>query len=271
MNQRRLAGALISAGLGLAAAVFNAPATRPARAQNAVEAGAPAPNSPDEPMAAALSLARSAEFLDAIALDWTRKRQCGTCHTNYAYLIARPALGASGSPALDEIRSFFEGRVAHWDDDAKGAKPRWDTEVVATAVTLALNDAATTGTLHPLTRRALDRMWTLQKPEGAWDWLKCDWPPLEHDDYYGAVFAAVGVGHAPGDYARSETAQAGLARLRRYLQDTPPPDLHHATFLLWAAQKLDGLMTPEASARAIARLRERQRSDGGWSLPSLGD
>ena len=60
----------------------------------------------------------------------------------------------------------------------KGSKPRWDTEVVATAAALAINDAATTGTLHPLTRRALDRMWTLQKPDGDWDWLKCDWPPL---------------------------------------------------------------------------------------------
>jgi squalene-hopene/tetraprenyl-beta-curcumene cyclase len=271
MNQRRLAGALIAAGLGLGALVFDVPAPRPAQAQDAVDAGTPAPNSPDEPMAAELSLARSAQFLDAIALDWTRKRQCGTCHTNYAYLIARPALGASGSPAMDEIRSFFEGRIAHWDDTTKGAKPRWDTEVVATAVTLALNDAATTGTLHPLTRRALDRMWTLQKPGGAWDWIKCDWPPLEHDDYYGAVFAAVGVGHAPEGYARSESAQPGLARLRGYLHENRPPDLHHATYLLWAAQKLDGLMMADAQAQAIARLRDRQRGDGGWSLPSLGD
>ena len=42
----------------------------------------PAANSPDEPMAPSLSLAKSAAFLDAVALDWTRKRQCGTCHTN---------------------------------------------------------------------------------------------------------------------------------------------------------------------------------------------
>jgi squalene-hopene/tetraprenyl-beta-curcumene cyclase len=261
--------------LGLAAAaVMGLPATlgNPARAEGVVELTTPTPNSPDEPLAGELSLARSAEFLDAVALDWTRKRQCGTCHTNYAYLIARPALGAlsQNSSAMDEVRSFFEGRVAHWDDDAKGAKPRWDTEVVATAVTLALNDAATTGTLHPLTRRALDRMWMLQKPDGAWDWLKCGWPPYEHDDYYGAVFAAVGAGIAPDGYARSETAQVGLARLRRYLRDNPPPDLHHQTFLLWASQKLDGLMTPEASAATIARLRSLQRSDGGWSLPSLG-
>jgi squalene-hopene/tetraprenyl-beta-curcumene cyclase len=272
MSHRRILTIGRAAVFVLAAAGIGALATSgdEVRAQEVGEATLPTPNVPDEPMAGALSLERSAEFLDAVALDWTRKRQCGTCHTNYAYLIARPALGAFKSPAMDEIRSFFEGRVAHWDDGKKGAQPRWDTEVVATGVTLALNDAATTGTLHPLTRRALDRMWTLQKPDGAWNWLKCDWPPFEHDDYYGAVFTAVGVGHAPGGYAQSETARPGLDRLRRYLRENPPPDLHHATFLLWAAQKLDGLMTPEASASTIAQLRDRQRKDGGWSLPSLG-
>jgi squalene-hopene/tetraprenyl-beta-curcumene cyclase len=186
-------------------------------------------------------------------------------------MIARPALAEFPSPAVGTIRSFFEDRVAHWDDDVKGARPRWDTEVVATAATLALNDAATTGVLHPLTRRALDRMWTLQQPGGAWNWLKCDWPPLEHDDYYGAVFAAVGVGHAPDGYAQGDSARSGLERLRKYLQDNPPPDLHHQTFLLWASLKLDGLMTPGARARTIAQLRSLQRPDGGWSLPSLGD
>jgi squalene-hopene/tetraprenyl-beta-curcumene cyclase len=230
----------------------------------------PGPNSADEPLAKAASLEKAAAFLDAVALDWTRERKCGTCHTNYAYLLARPALQDVPSPAHAEIRAFFEDRVAHWDDDAKAAKPRWDTEVVATASALAIHDARTTGKLHPLTRQALDRIWTLQKPDGSWDWLKCNWPPYEHDDYYGAVFAALGVGHAPDDYARSESARAGLDRLRRYLRETPPPDLHHETFLLWASTKLDGLMTADRRAATVGRLRAVQRPDGGWNLPSLG-
>src|SRR5262249_27513358 len=154
----------------------------------------PPPNSADEPMAGQFSLARAGEFLDRVSLSWTEKRKCGSCHTNYAYLMARPALGARSAAALAEVRRFFEGPVANWDDP-KG-KPRWDTEVVATGVSLAINDAAE-GKLHPLTRQALDRMWTLQQKDGAWKWLKCNWPPLEHDDYYGAVWAAVGVGIAP--------------------------------------------------------------------------
>src|SRR5262249_36781898 len=153
--------------------------------------------SADEPRVGRLSLARGAAFLDAVALDWTRRRKCGTCHTNYNYLIARPAVEGGDPEPMREIRAFFEGCVAHWDDADAGARPRWDAAGVATAAALALNDAATTGRLHPTTRVALDRMWTLQRDDGAWDWLKCDWPPYEADDYYGAAFAAVGVGAAP--------------------------------------------------------------------------
>ena len=157
-------------------------------------AGEVAPASSEEPKAKTVSMERAASYLDEAALDWTRSRKCGTCHTNYAYMIARPsAPGFASAAALKEIRDFFESRVGHWDDAEKGAKPRWDAEVIATAVTLAINDAATTGTLHPKTRRALDRIWTLQREDGGFTWLKCDWPPYEHDDYYGAVFAAAPV------------------------------------------------------------------------------
>jgi squalene-hopene/tetraprenyl-beta-curcumene cyclase len=227
----------------------------------------PAANQADEPMATEVSLARSAEFLDAVSANWTRERKCGTCHTNYPYLLARPALKEVPSPAMDEVRSFFERRAANWDT----AKPRWDTEVVATAATLAIHDAHTTGKLHPVTRQALDRMWTLQQPDGAWNWLKCRWPPFEHDDYYGAVYAALGVGYAPDDYARGESARAGLARLRDYFQKTPAPDLHHKAWLMWASLKLDGLMTPRERAATVQELLALQKPDGGWSLASLGD
>ena len=36
------------------------------------------------------------------------------------------------------------------------------------AAVLAHNDAATTGKLHPLTHKALDRMWTVQREDGGW-------------------------------------------------------------------------------------------------------
>ena len=238
-----------------------------APAQN-LELPKPAPNSADEPVAPKLSLAKSAEFLDGINLWWTKEKKCGTCHTNYPYLMARPALKDVPAPALDEVRKFFENRIAGWETE-KG-KPRFDTEVVATAVTLAFNDAQTTGKLHPLTRKALDKMWTLQLKNGSWDWLKCQWPPFEHDDYFGVVFAAVGVGHAPDGYAGGASAQEGLTKLRGYLKRTAPPNLHHKAWLMWASVKLDGLMTKEQTELTIKELLALQRPDGGWSLPSLG-
>jgi squalene-hopene/tetraprenyl-beta-curcumene cyclase len=221
-------------------------------------------------MAAALSLIRATDYLDTTASEWTRQRNCGSCHTNYPYLLARPSLGESKSAAQGEIRSYFENRVAHWDDENKDAKPRWDAEVVATAHALAFHDAATTERLHPMTRKALDRMWTLQKPEGGWDWLKCGWPPLEHDDYYGALVAALAVGHAPEDYAHGKSAEQGLKRLHGYFQKNSPPDLHHQTILLWAATRLESLMDQDRRQKTIQALRRLQRADGGWCLPSMG-
>src|SRR3954452_14543431 len=66
-----------------------------------------------EPVARSLSLKRSAEFLDAVSVEWTRQRKCGTCHTNYPYLMARPAIKEYASPAMAEVRAFFETRANH--------------------------------------------------------------------------------------------------------------------------------------------------------------
>jgi squalene-hopene/tetraprenyl-beta-curcumene cyclase len=224
----------------------------------------------DEPKLAPASLKQSAEYLDGVAVEWTRKRNCGSCHTNIPYLMARPALKEFVSPALGEVRAFFEHRVAHWDDPEKGAKPRWDAEVVSTAEALAINDAVTTGRLHSLTRRALDRMWTLQTKDGGWDWLKCGWPPYEHDDYYGAIVAALAAGYAPEGYAQGASSRQGIERLRMYFRINPPADLHHQTMLLWAATRLAGVMDREKREATIRTIQALQRSDGGWCLPAIG-
>lgn len=227
-------------------------------------------NSPDEPNVKQLSFVKAGEFLDHQSRAWTQIKKCGTCHTNYPYLLARGQLGGDLT-ALQEVRGFFEKRIANWDSGKKEDLPKRDTEVIATAATLALQDALTTGKLHPLTRKALDRMWTLQQPNGAWDWLKCGWPPLEHDDYYGVVYVAVAVGHAPDNYAETEQAQKGLAGFRKFFKNNPPPSLHHKAMLLWASAKIPGIMSDRLKKSTIQELRTIQKADGGWSLPMLGD
>lgn len=227
-------------------------------------------NDPDEPVVKKMSLSKTADFLDHQSRAWTQVRKCGTCHTNYPYLLSRGQLGGDLT-ALKEVRGFFENRIANWDSGKKEDLPKRDTEVIATATTLALQDALNGGKLHPLTRKALDRMWTLQQPNGAWDWLKCGWPPLEHDDYYGVVYAAVAVGHAPDDYAATEKAQEGIKGFRKFFKNNPPPSLHHKAMLLWASQKIPGIMSDKLKASTIKELRTVQKADGGWSLPTLGD
>ena len=187
----------------------------------------PAANSADEPLLDEYSLSKATEFLDSASLQWQKQRKCFTCHTNFAYLYARPAI-AQNPTAHEQVRASAEQLVEkRWPE--KG--PRWDAEVVAAAAALAFNDAATTRTLHPQTRTALDRMWTLQREDGGWDWLKCDWPPMESDDHYGATIAAIATGVAPENYRQTPQAMAGIKKLRQYFANNPPPTLHHQAML----------------------------------------
>ncbi len=229
------------------------------------------PNRPDEAKAATASLEKGAAFLDNVSLKWTDNRRCATCHTNVPYLMARAALKLEPSDEEKAVRKFFEDSAVSWEQGKPDNRQRHDAYKVVTAVALAVHDSASTGKLHPTTRKALDRMWGLQRKDGAWNWLKCKWPPMEHDDYYGAVLAAVGVSLAPDDYAKTERAKAGLDRLRAYFKKTPVPTLHHKTWLLWASLKLDNLMTKDEREKTIKELLALQRKDGGWSLSSLGD
>jgi squalene-hopene/tetraprenyl-beta-curcumene cyclase len=235
---------------------------------------------PDEPLAKTFSLDKGVEFLDSVTLAWVHRNQCFSCHTGYPYLLARTSVGDPTAAGLLEARKFLEDRVAAWDQGGKGKGylkgegvievTEGVTEVVAIAATLALHDGQSTGKLQPATRTALARMWELQQADGSWTWNKEDLAPLEHDDYFGAVYAAVGVGHAPEGYAQSESAKPGVGRLVRYLEKTPVPDLHHKAYLLWASLALDGLMDKSERDRTVKALLALQRKDGGWSLPSLG-
>ena len=233
-------------------------------AENVIDPGA---NKSDEPMADAFSLEKAIHFLDSASLQWQKQQKCFTCHTNYAHLYARPKASAS-DPAAEEVRRFAEDLITkRWEKEG----PRWDAEVVATAAALAFNDARTTGHLHPLTRTALDRMWTLQREDGGFTWLKCNWPPMESDDHYGATLAAIAVGAAPDGYARTELAQRGLEKLRIYFKNNPGTTLHHRAMILWGNSYVDGILTPNDKQQILDELLALQKSDGGWGLATMGD
>src|SRR5207244_2372099 len=160
----------------------------------------PAESKQDEPLAKQFSMDKAVNFLDSAALHWTDKRGCFSCHTNLAYLYARPTVSAK-APAHDDVRLALENLVTkRWPDK----KPRWDAEVVVAAAALAYNDSLTTRKLHPVTKTALDRMWTVQQKDGGFRWLKLNQPPMEFDDHYGVTLAALAVGAAPEGYAKTD-------------------------------------------------------------------
>lgn len=251
MNDRRIAWALSLLVLSLSS---------PLASQDPPELP---PNRADEPIAKEFSLDRARGFLDAASREWQKGRKCVTCHTNAAYLSAGAEIGAK-SDAFVEVRKFTEDLVKdRWA--TKG--PRWDAEVVVAAYALAASDGEK---LHPLTRQALDRMWTVQRPDGGWNWLKCAWPPMESDDHYGATLAILAAGRAPEKYAETPAAQEGLKKARAWLEKNPPSTLHHRAMLLWASKRVDGVMGADDRRKTLDELLALQLPDGGWSASSLG-
>ncbi len=232
---------------------------------------APPPLVADEPLARAFSLERAARALDTSALHWQKTRKCAACHTLPPYLMARPYLAAV-SPEPPEVRRFFETIVEHrLEGEPNLPKDGVSAVVIEVAAALAFHDRATTGKLHPRTRQELDRMWTLQRPDGSWEWPFRDTPPRKIDEHYGVTLAALGAGLAPDGYSRTETARKGLAGVRRFLKAHPPTSLHQKAMLLWASLHVEALLTSKEKEQTLSELKAAQRPDGGWSLASLVD
>ena len=225
---------------------------------------APAPNSSDEPLAKRLSVARAVDFIDRASLHWQRSRGCVTCHTNGAYLMARGQLNADPEPHAS-VRGFFDQYVAGW------AKKKPDPEgIVATASALAMDDAAR-GKLTDTTRAAFDEAWKIQRDDGSWDWLKCGWGPFESDDHYGVTLAAIAASKAPGNYAQTGQAAAGLAKLRSYLKNNPAEIPHQKAMMLWLEGVLPKWVNHDDRQRWQEELLGLQLPDGGWATAGLGD
>lgn len=227
----------------------------------------PGPNERDEQLASEYSLDQATKFLDSASLQWQKQRKCFTCHTNFPYLYARPAISPDDK-AHQEVRAFAEQLV---NDRWQSKGPRWDAEVVAAAAALSYNDALSTGELQPATKTALDRMWTLQREDGGWDWLKCGWPPMESDDHFGVTLAAIAAGAAPNDYAQSPAVVEGMNRIRTYFKSQPPPTLHHRGMLLWANSYHQDLITDDEKKETVDAIFALQKEDGGWAIATFGD
>jgi squalene-hopene/tetraprenyl-beta-curcumene cyclase len=226
----------------------------------------PFPYAEQEPKAKVFSVAKANEYLDNVARFWMQTNSCGTCHANFAYMMARPAFEpASGPPVplVAETRKFLETRKPHPEFS-------FNAHAVGIAFALAWDDARGPRKLQPATRDALRRMWSLQSGSGMWPRMGCGkHVPSENDYHYTIALASVAAGMAPDGYAGATEARDGLTRLRRYLNRTPPKTLHDRVLLLWASLHVDGLLTSAERAEIVQRLLAGHGDDGGWSFAGL--
>lgn len=150
------------------------------------------------------------------------------------------------------------------------------TESVLNALILTSYDART-GKLNPITKTALENMWSLQltsgEARGAWNWLNFKNGPWEADEsqYWGAVLGAIAVGNAPEDYRSDPRIQQKLGFLQAYLrQQYAKQPIVNRINLLWASAELPGLLDTGEREELISTIFSLQQPDGGWSLPSFG-
>lgn len=241
----------------------------------------------------------AASYLDGQMAWWATwpnaKRDHGTfcvsCHTVAPYALARPALAialgeAAPSPAAQALFENVGTRVGRWNevepfypDQLRGIPKTSEsrgTESVLNALVLATRDAHA-GTLSDTTRTAFGHMWALQMRtgplDGAWAWLNFHYEPWEADDspYFGAAMAVAALGRAPGGYASSADAKAGLERLRTYVSTNfDRQTLFNQLTMIVAAARLDGFVTPAQRAAAAGAVAALQADDGGWSLGRFG-
>jgi len=225
--------------------------------------------SASEPIRAHYSESKALAFASNVALKWSRQNQCGTCHTNIAYLMARPLLpGAASDPIQHEVREHAEEYLNNPFSEPIEFLPFL---IATTASALAINDALTDGTFDPKVRSLFEQLWKIQNAGGSWDYpVDTTVPFLERNKYYVPLFVALALGYIPGQYYATPEARDGFAKLQGFLRTHMPDNHHEHAVLLWASARTPGLLTEAQRDQFTHELLDLQNADGGWTLPALG-
>ena len=229
-------------------------------------------------------------------MNWPNARRdhgtfCVSCHTVVPYVMARPALARTlgdTAPSAQEQKLYenVATRVRMWDqvepfypDQTRGIPKTSEsrgTESVLNALILSTRDART-GVLSAETRQAFSHMWALQMKtgtlDGGWVWLNFHYEPWESDNspFFGTALAVAALGAAPGGYAQSEDAQAGIERLRKNIAASfDAQNLLNRLTMLMAASRVTGFVSTEQRTRTVADVAALQQADGGWSAGRFG-
>jgi squalene-hopene/tetraprenyl-beta-curcumene cyclase len=148
------------------------------------------------------------------------------------------------------------------------------TEAIINAFVLTAHDLERHAGPSRETVAAMTRLWSVQRADGAWDWLNFGLEPYETPDaaFHGATLAALAAGSDPGRRASADAAgQTGITRLRAYLRTQHASQhLFNRAWALLASARLDGVLDHDQRRAVMRELSSRQRADGGWSLNDLG-
>ena len=143
------------------------------------------------------------------------------------------------------------------------------------AVILAAYDARQ-GHIRPITRTAFDEAWALQltsgENAGGWQWQDFHLGPWESTQsaYQGAALLLYEAGNAPDHFATEPPNRPHIEQLRDYLRrQYAAQPLMNQLYVLWASNKVPGLLTKEERQALLAKLLTSQQTDGGWRLSSL--
>jgi squalene-hopene/tetraprenyl-beta-curcumene cyclase len=231
---------------------------------------------PNELVVAQASIAKASQFLETVALKWTRQNHCGTCHTNLAYMIARPDREPTDAAVSDEIRNRLFAYLSEYNPGPVAPEHKHDNDNMywnrlPIVAAIAIGDAEQHRAQDKRTLARFDDIWAMQSADGSFAWPKLPLPFLEGDAYYVNTLVALGAAHMPADYLKTPAAARGTRDLTHYLTTNPPKDLHGEIMLMRASLKAPALMTPARRAAVIDKALALQRPDGGWRLASLGD
>ncbi len=236
-------------------------------------------------------------FSSANRGEGATRTTCVSCHSVLGYALARPVLRKhtgvetpteQEKMLLDQtrmrVKSWRELDTAafglYYDFDDRKKQESRGTEAVLNTVILAFHDHYQ-GKSSPseVTKEAFSHLWTTQvkvgDQKGAWDWLDFKLGPWESSEagYFGAALAAIALGTAPGYYkpGADEDTDVKVKLLQDYLKDRlSGQSLHNQVWGLWAAAKVEGILSKGGQKKLVAHLLDRQQDDGGWSLASLG-
>ena len=230
---------------------------------------------------------RAAGYLERRSSSWLASPpdianvKCAmSCHTTFAYMLARPFLAPFATTAVaDAVRSRLETRVSETvagtavpfygqNTDDKTTQSR-ATEAVLNAAALALDDIGRGAALSASAKTALDGMWAQQNADGTWPWLEFGLEPWETRDDFGAAIAALVAGSVPAN--SSSLQAAGTSQLVGYVQRRlDSMVLHDRAMVLYASSKLTTLLQAPQAQRIAADLAATQLANGGFSLGAWG-